>query len=226
MIKTFKISIYLLLSAGAYMLCGMLINSMGGTLYLSWLFWNLFLALLPAVFALGAMICLHLFKRWNLFSVLFLLAWLLFLPNACYMVTDLIHLDTASILGPDDTYLPYLEAWVELFYITAGVFLGFISGLFSTSVIHQMIPLKNAVLNTCWKLLISILCGYGVYIGRFLRLNSWDILHPNSLFQKLISNIDRFTILFTLMMAGFYYVAYLIFERVIQNEDRKNIESR
>ncbi len=224
--KTFKISSCLLLGALIYMLSGMLINSLGGTLYLSWLFWNLFLALLPSVFALCALISHHFFKRWNLFSVLFLLAWLLFLPNACYMVTDLIHLDTASILGPDDTYLPHLEAWVELFYITAGVFLGFISGLFSTSVIHQLIPLNSKFLNTCWKLLVSVLCGYGVYIGRFLRLNSWDIFHPLALLQKLAANFDRFTILFTLMMAGFYFVANLIFERVIQNEDRKNIESR
>lgn len=218
--KNIKIALFLALITAIYMLAGILINSMGGTLYLSWLFWNLFLAVLPTAFAMGAELFHHLLKRWNLISILFCLAWLLFLPNACYMVTDLIYIDTSSFVGADGTYLPHLEAWIELFYIVSGVFLALSAGLFSTSIIHRLLPFSSSWHNV-WIGCISLLCGYGVYIGRFLRLNSWDILHPLMLIQKLTAHIDRFAVLFTLMIAGFYFIAYLIFDRIIQNENHK-----
>ena len=78
------------------------------------------------------------------------------------------------------------------------------------------------MLHRFWMIAISLLNGYGVYIGRFLRLNSWDILHPVFLIQKLLGNIDRFTIVFSLMIAVFYLVAYWIFRCMIENKSFKS----
>ena len=65
---------------------------------------------------------------------------------------------------------------------------------------------------------ISLLCGYGVYIGRFLRLNTWDVLQPKVLLATLLQNIDKFTVLFSFMLAAFYFAAYLIFYKLMRSE--------
>ncbi len=220
--KNIQLTILLALVILMYVACGIVINHHGGTLNLRWLFWNLLLAVIPVGFALLTQLITVLFKRWELFSLLSAALWLVFMPNACYMITDLIHLESSGLIGYDGTYLMNLKEWVELIYLGGGIFLALVAGLFSTSVIHRLLPLKqHPILNVCWMILISLLCGYGVYIGRFLRLNSWDILHPRSLLQILLQNIDRFAVLFTLMIAGFYFIAYLIFDRIIQNENQK-----
>lgn len=74
--------------------------------------------------------------------------------------------------------------------------------------------LKPALVKTI-VLVSFILCGYGIYIGRFLRFNSWDIITDiGGLFDASIQRIIHpfhhtstwsFTILFATMMAVFYY---------------------
>ena len=167
---------------------------------------------------MSAQLIFHKTQKWNIFILLLSALWLLFLPNACYMVTDLIYLDSSLFIGADGTYLPVLSSWIQLFYIVSSVFLALTCGLFSTHVIKEILPFKKKMLHRFWIIAISLLNGYGVYIGRFLRLNSWDILHPVSLLQKLLENIDRFTIIFTLMIAVFYLVAYWIFSCMIKNK--------
>ncbi|MBR5289463.1 MAG: DUF1361 domain-containing protein [Erysipelotrichaceae bacterium] len=217
--KNLRLSCVLILVTLLYSGCGLLLNTMGASLFLSWLFWNLFLAILPVLFAIIAQFIHHKTKKWNIFILLLSMLWLLFLPNACYMVTDLIYLDSSLFIGTDGTYLPVLSSWIQLFYIVSSVFLALTCGLFSTHVIQQILPFKKKALHNLWIIIISLLNGYGVYIGRFLRLNSWDILHPVSLILKLSRNIDRFTIIFSLMIALFYLVAYWIFNCMIKNND-------
>lgn len=216
--KNLRLSCILICVTLIYSCCGLLLNTMGASLFLSWLFWNLFLAILPVLFAMSAQLIFHKTQKWNIFILFLSALWLLFLPNACYMVTDLIYLDSSLFIGADGTYLPVLSSWIQLFYIASSVFLALTCGLFSTHVIAEILPFKKKMLHRFWIIAISLLNGYGVYIGRFLRLNSWDILHPVSLVQKLLENIDRFTIIFTLMIAVFYLVAYWIFSCMIQNK--------
>lgn len=216
--KNINLSITLVLVSLIYSACGILLNTMGASLFLSWLFWNLFLAILPVLFALSAQILVYKFKKWNFLVFILSCLWLLFLPNACYMVTDLIYLDSASFIGSDGTYLPVLSVWIQLFYIVSSVFLALTCGLFSTYIMQSIMPFKHKMLHHLWTGLICLLNGYGVYIGRFLRVNSWDILHPFDLIQKLSSSLNFFTVAFTLMIAVFYWVAYWIFRHIIQIE--------
>ena len=225
--KNIQLTILLAFVILIYVFFGIMINNYGGTLNLRWLFWNLLLAVIPVGFALFTQLVTFLFKRWELFSLLSAALWLVFMPNACYMITDLIHLESSGLIGYDGTYLMNLKEWVELIYLGGGIFLALVAGLFSTSVIHCLLPFKHhSIVNLSWMILISLLCGYGVYIGRFLRLNSWDILHPRSLIQILLQNINRFTVLFTLMIAGFYFISYLIFDRLMQSENQKSKQTR
>lgn len=53
--------------------------------------WNLFLAWIPLIFALAAWLLIQR-RTWMPVILLLLAGWLLFLPNAAYIITDLIHL--------------------------------------------------------------------------------------------------------------------------------------
>lgn len=220
--KNLKIFVLILVLFILYGLAGIYLDKNGVELKLSWLFWNMFLAILPMFFALPAHALVYWRKHWGPISLLFAAAWLLFLPNSCYMITDLIHLQSSGLIGSNGTYLMNLKGWTALIYLGSGIFLAVIAGLFSTSLIHQPMRLrKYGLLNLIWIAVISLLCGYGVYIGRFLRLNSWDILHPRTLLKVLLANIDKFTILFSCFIAVFFFFAYLIYDRISMIEKPK-----
>ena len=202
-----------------YVLSGLFLRDQGLSLNLRWLYWNLILAVFPLIISAVIYLWVRWRKKWDILSLAAGLVWLVFLPNACYMVTDLIHLQGGSLIGGNGIYLQSIHGWIRLIYTAGGIFLALVDGLFSTSLIHQNVKSgKNPVFNWIWMITVSLLVGYGVYIGRFLRLNTWDILHPRSLLIILINNIDRFTILFSFMLAAFYFVAYLIFDRIMRSE--------
>ena len=68
---------------------------------------------------------------------------LLCLPNACYMVTDLIHLQGSQLIGGNGVYLQSLSGWVRLIYIVGGILMALVDGLFSTSLIHQNVKWRR-----------------------------------------------------------------------------------
>lgn len=124
--------------------------------------WNLFLALLPLLF-------LYFFEQAkNLYiKTLSFLAWFFFLPNAPYLVTDLIHLRD---VGPE--WMLWFDGMMIFSYaligvvITAFVLLRMKEQLFKTSLRNQNIFL----------IFISMITSFGVYLGRYIRFNSWDVL--------------------------------------------------
>lgn len=213
--KNFKIFIFMLALCILYCCFGIWLNKHGCDIKLRWLFWNLFLAIIPMIFAMPVHALVTYRKHWGILSLPLAAVWLLFLPNSCYMITDLIHLESSGLIGNNGIYLMNLKGWIEIIYLGAGIFLAVITGLFSTSLIHQPMKLrKYKILNFLWISVISLLCGYGVFIGRFLRFNSWDILHPRTLLRALLNNINRFSILFSCFIAIFFFFSYLIYTKV------------
>ena len=133
-----------------------------------YLVWNLFLAWLPLGFALFAV---ERFSRTNSvrdrrFLVLGV-AWLLFFPNAPYIFTDLVHV----LARGRPTF------WAELMLILIVALTGFLAGVLSLQVMHGL-AVKRWGWMKGWLFVgvVSGLAGFGVYLGRFARLNSWDVL--------------------------------------------------
>ncbi len=128
---------------------------------LSSLLWNLILAFLPYIFALA-------YTTWKgkirWISFLF---WIVFLPNSFYILTDFVHL----------TEYPEM-IYYDIVYISAMAFAGMISGYASMELIHHEWNIHYHK-RIAWILMTTIVCisMVGVYIGRFLRFNSWDMLH-------------------------------------------------
>ena len=132
-----------------------------GSTELGGLIWNLILALLPYFFA---RLAVDFPKKW---FPLFFILWILFFPNALYIWTDFIH------LGKYPSLIHY-----EIIYISTMAIAGMVAGFASLELLHTH---WNRVYHhvRAWILVSSVmlLSVFGVYLGRFQRFNSWDILH-------------------------------------------------
>ncbi len=143
------------------------------------LLWNLFLAWIPFE------ISILLTKKTPLTSwkaYLLLAGWLLFFPNALYIITDLVHLEESRTDAP-----VWFDAILLFTSSVTGLILAFAS-LYKVEVYLQK-KIRNAIVN---KIIVACLFvgSFGVYLGRFLRWNSWDIVtHPFSLFNEIITPI-------------------------------------
>lgn len=134
-----------------------------GHLFYAFLAWNLFLAFIPLFLArcLGPL-------RPGLPALLLLAAWLLFFPNAPYLVTDLLHLRAR----------PGVPQWFDLLLLLSFAMVALFAGFESLRAVHRWIDERFSP-RTGWIAAVGFLflSGYGVYLGRFQRWNSWDLLH-------------------------------------------------
>lgn len=141
--------------------------------YFIYLLWNIFLAILP--FVVGRMLSWqeNIGKLSKIVFVLGSLIWILLLPNAPYIVTDFIHLGRghgAPVLY--DAFLLFSSAW-----------LGLLLFMHSLKDIEKIIRVKYGKLIATIKVpSIILLVSIGIYIGRYLRFNSWDVFTDPSFF--------------------------------------------
>ena len=153
-------SVYLIFCLFAAFLASLRMYLTGTTLLVSFV-WNLILAFLPYIFALS-------YTTWKgKWRWIFLFLWFLFLPNSFYILTDFVHLPKY----PEMIYF-------DIVYISAMAFAGMVSGFASMELIHKEWN-KRYHKNVSWVLMIGVVIVsiVGVYMWRFLRFNSWDILH-------------------------------------------------
>jgi uncharacterized membrane protein len=100
--------------------------------------------------------------------LLAILLWLLFFPNAPYILTDLLHLAHPR---------PDVPLWFDMLLIIWFAWTGLLLGLVSLFLMHGIVIREfGRVIGWGFVLAVGILSGLGVYIGRFLRWNSWDLL--------------------------------------------------
>jgi uncharacterized membrane protein len=138
-----------------------------GDAYYRFLVWNLILAWVPLVFAIAAYSRAR--QRVDLSVAVLLIPWLLFFPNAPYLLTDFIHLGE----GP-------APLWYDALMLSAFAWTGLLLA-FGSLYLVQMIVRRAFGRTVAWLAVLSALglASVGVYVGRFLRLNSWDaLLHP------------------------------------------------
>lgn len=186
--------------------------------------WNIFLATLPLLFSTIFIIKYKDNKKTGLI-VLFLL-WLLFFPNAPYLMTDFIHLQNevfyqAARYEPT-LYFRDIKAYLGMLDIVIGCWLGLMMTTKSLYHIHTFLLKRfKKIVGNIMLVLILILSGFGIYIGRFLRFNSWDILKPFSLMKNIIQSLDFFSFKFTILFAFIILFIYMIYYYNIPLEEKK-----
>lgn len=170
--------------------------------------WNLFLAWIPLVAAVGVY---DLQRRGARIVKLLPLAavWLLFLPNAPYLLTDLIHLGSR-----DDAPL-----WFDLVLFSAFAWTGALLGFLSVYLM-QVVVRRMAGAAWSWALVgASLLAsGFGIYLGRSLRWNSWDfVTRPDALLSDVWARLADplayprslgMTVALTALLSVLYLVLY------------------
>lgn len=172
------------------------------------LVWNLFLAWLPYGFSLVTAGLYHkqVKNRWMMAAPG--LAWLAFFPNAPYLVTDFYHLE----------YRPPVPMWFDIGLITTYAFTGFFLASASLRTMQSLVKVYlGGKLSWLFAFMTIGLGGLGVYLGRFVRVNSWDLLiHPFQIVRGLgapvfdpLDNLRFFG--FTLMFTAILLVFYLMF---------------
>ncbi len=166
-----------------FLFCALLLTmriKVTGSFFYLFLAWNLFLAFIPYSITL----LVQSKKNWHhntwillpIFGV-----WLLFLPNTPYLITDLQHLRHTS------QNIVWYDAMLLFSFAAYGLFI-------MTLTIQDMKRILSKKIASKWfpfvLISIFILCGFGIYLGRFLRWNSWDILqNPMALFEDIIMRI-------------------------------------
>jgi uncharacterized membrane protein len=130
-----------------------------------WMTWNLFLAYLP--YLLSTWLTTKQPRRSRLLTLS--VVWLLFIPNTFYILTDLFHLI--------DSRNPHSPEWYDLVLIFSFAWNGLLLGVLSTRQMEKLLLPDRAGLRSHLFLYSTMfLCALGVYIGRYLRYNSWDVL--------------------------------------------------
>ncbi len=183
--------------------------------------WNLFLAWIPLIFALAAWLLIQR-RTWLPVILLLLAGWLLFLPNAAYIITDLIHLRARN--GAPLWY----DALMVFSYAWNGLILGMTSVWIVQSLVERWFGAVAGWLLAGGALFAS---AFGIYLGRFLRWNSWDILtEPRSLLQDILSPmLNPFehprTLAVTALLSGMLLMIYITMTLLARVNWRQTQES-
>lgn len=145
------------------------------------LVWNLILAWAPLVFATMAhwvYVAKGLVGRRTLLLGLLTL-WLLFFPNAPYLVSDLKHLAYQR---------PEAPLWFDAVLVGSFVLTGVLTGFASLVLVHDMARRRFGAVGA-WSIIAmaSAASGFAIYLGRFIRLNSWDVLTRPQVFVTTVA---------------------------------------
>jgi uncharacterized membrane protein len=161
--------------------------------YSGWIVWNLFLAFIPLALSFwlftqpyskgGSRVA-----RRSLFWWVGFLVFIAFLPNTAYLLTDIIHLIEAIRAGYSIWITTLIFIPLHLFAIFIG-WEAYVISLLNQSRYLEKQGVKKFVFVS--EILVHALSAVGVYLGRFLRFNSWDLVtQPNII---LVSTLDHLT---------------------------------
>ncbi len=142
----------------------------------AFLVWNLFLAAIP-FWASLVVEALDAWRRLRAVQWMSLVVWLLFLPNAPYIITDFVHLRNR----------PPIPLWYDILLLLSCAGTGLLLGYASVMIVHRIVARHYGVVAGWATTLIALfLSAFGMYLGRFLRWNSWEALtDPLPLFSDI-----------------------------------------
>lgn len=172
-----------------------------GKLAYLYLPWNLFLSWIPLGISIVMYYGLQREKQ-GLATFLLGFTWLIFYPNAPYMITDFIHITRGQAL------IVWYDFVIFSLFITTSLIIGFIS----LYLVHRFVTelLNNKPLGWIFAIAVSFLSGFGIYLGRVVRWNSWDaIFNPMVLLNSVLDNLQYTPFIFSLLFGTFLILTYL-----------------
>jgi uncharacterized membrane protein len=149
----------------------------------AFLVWNIFLAWIPLGAAYVTYMAAMSRRVTSLIILLTAFLWLIFFPNAPYILTDFQHLGEPSNVVP---------IWFDVILVVWFAWTGLLLGVLSLYLMHEIVHREfGRVAGWIFVFVVSFLSGVGIYMGRFLRWNSWDILHePSDIFYGIVVGVS------------------------------------
>lgn len=192
----------------------LLVSRMSYTQTITYLFliWNLILAMIPIIISFFVTIFPARFYRIGVI-VPTVMVWLLFFPNAPYILTDLFHLSAISSA----------PMWFDLVLILSFAWNGLILGVVSLYDMQNFLSRRFTPFLSWVFVFFSIIAGsFGIYVGRYLRWNSWDVLtNPGSLLSDLAARllqplVHPRTYGVTIVFSVFLLIVYLMMYQLLK----------
>ncbi|MCA9750393.1 MAG: DUF1361 domain-containing protein [Romboutsia sp.] len=177
------------------------------------LLWNLLLAIVPLIISI-------INEKYRKLTILLLPIWILFYPNAPYIVTDYIHIPKEHAL--------FLQSY-NFILVTIFSFLGLLFGFLALYKQNTIMFPKRQDKQNMFTLFMSLASAFGVYLGRFLRFNSWDIVKPHILLNMAHETIeDYFYVgIFTIALIFLInYLGYTEFKKFMDADNRNTIKNK
>jgi len=221
----YKFGIFFLLLAASLVSIALALFRMtrSDSLNYRFLVWNLILAWIPFLFAAVAYAS-AITRKPIMYIVIFgcAIAWLIFFPNAPYILTDFQHLSIT------DKYVPvWFDVILLIWFAWTGLLLGIVSLYLMQEIVNRWI---NPASGWVFAIMVIVLSSFGIYLGRFGRWNSWDLWQNPAAVGRDIYDVLRhpkanlsvlgFTLIFTLFFFFIYLAIYFI-GKVMSERQRK-----
>ncbi len=184
--------------------------------------WNLFLAWVPFMLAVFSH---HIYsERYTsklTTAVLWILGfiWLMFYPNAPYIITDYIHINVYNYAFKIKDSLEFgrnFWIWYDFVLISLFAWIGVMLGFVSLYLQQKLVKIRyNNTLSWVFVLTVLFMSAYGIYLGRFVRWNSWDIfVNPFHLLRNILNDLHlesvAFAFMFGLLLSVIYALLYML----------------
>lgn len=144
-------------------------------------------------------------------------AWLAFFPNAPYLMTDLLHLKVQG----------NRLLWLDLIALQAFAWTGLALGFVSLDIVQRVVA-RHVGRVASWVFAAAVmgLSAFGIYLGRFQRWNSWDVVRdPLGLFADVAHMVlhpfaHAHVVAFSAVLGAFLLTAYLVVQSLAWHPSR------
>lgn len=186
-----------------------------------WMGINVGFAMIPLI------VIVYLYQRFqeNMFKIdvvliIGLIVFFFFYPNAFYILTDFMHIDSLDFyyhevvsVYPEATKTVYrliIDPYFMMFHIIVSASIGAYAGIQSLLYLEEMVKQKfeNKVLTNFVVVFMLVMSSLGIYLGRFLRFFSFDILRPFYLLKTFFNATDLFTFSFVFFFSIFEIIIF------------------
>jgi len=177
--------------------------------------WNLFLAWIPYLISIYLPIAFYKLKP-RIIAYFLLIVWFLFWPNSPYIVTDLLHLRQKQNIPL------WFDLGLILSFASTGLMLGYISLVEIQNLVRKRM---NRTAGWAFAVFVLISGSFGIYAGRYQRLNSWDVFNPDKFLSAMLMHFsDQMKLTELTGMTILYFVwlllGYLTVKIIIKIPDR------
>lgn len=200
--------------------------------YTGFFVWNLIYAWIPYIIALIIAAVVNNSKR-RIFAKIVLvilgIIWLVFYPNSPYLFTDFIHIIERASPAPIIRKFIIISTrslvWYDIILSSSFAFIGHFIGLISIFIVHKSYS-KVFIHHFGWiHICIAMFFGgFGVYIGRIIRFNSWEVfIKPLVILKEILLEFMHLRALVFSFVFGFFifisYIALYSFQNILNNEE-------